>query len=206
MPRWPFPGRRQRTAFLGLGSNVGDRLATVESAIADLDGHDDITIETVSAVYETEPVGGPEQDPYLNLVAAVTTRLPPRRLLDACHAIEQQHGRDREREQRFGPRTLDIDILLFEDEVVDEPALQIPHPRLTERAFALIPLAEVLPPGATLPDGRTVTWHLARLAPLSGVELHVRLTEGPGTSSEPLNRRPPGPSGAAPRLGERWEP
>lgn len=205
MPIWPFSRRRTATAFLGLGSNVGDRLGALAGALADLDATDDIAVETVSAVYETEPVGGPDQDPYLNLVAAVTTERSPRQLLGACQEIERRRGRDRAEELRYGPRTLDIDILLYDDQVIREPDLEVPHPRLTERAFALVPLAEVVPAGTTLPDGHTVTWHLARLAPITGVELHVRLTEGPGTAAEPLLRRPPGPPGATPHLGDRWQ-
>lgn len=203
--RW-WPWRRTRTACLSLGSNLGDRLATLRVALDDLDHHDDVDVETVSAVYETDPItpqGAEDQPHYLNLVAVVTTTLGPRDLLDLAHRVEAAHGRDREREERWGPRSLDIDLLLYDHEVIDDPEVTVPHPRLTERAFVLVPLAEVLPAGATLPDGATVASHLARLAPITGVELYVRLTEGPGTTDEPLNRRPPGPPGGPPRLSER---
>lgn len=214
MPPRPFwlPWRRRApvSAFLGLGSNVGDRLTTLRAAIDDLHGHEEVTVEAVSAVYETTPVTGERleladvpQEPYLNLVTCVTTSLRPRELLELAHAVEADHGRDRERELRWGPRTLDIDILLYDDLTLDDPDLTIPHPRLTERAFVLVPLAEVLPPGARLPGGTTITSHLARLAPITGVDFYVRLVEGPGTMGEPLARRPGGPAGGSPRLGSR---
>ncbi|MFN2555842.1 MAG: 2-amino-4-hydroxy-6-hydroxymethyldihydropteridine diphosphokinase [Nitriliruptorales bacterium] len=213
MPSWPvrMPGWRRRhpvTTFLGLGSNLGDRLSNLQTAIRELDEHENVAVEAVSAVYETTPVTGdrPEsdearQEPYLNLVASVTTTLAPQELLQLAHRVEARHGRNREREARWGPRTIDIDILLYDDLTLDHPDLTIPHPRLTERAFVLVPLAEVMPPGARLPDDTTVTGHLARLAPITGVDFHVRLVEGPGTSAEPLRRRPGGPVGGAPRLG-----
>lgn len=209
--RWrPFGRKRVATAFLGLGANLGDRLATLQSALAQLDADPALTVEGVSSVYETEPWTGDraeladvEQQPYLNLVAGVTTTLPPRHLLRLAQQVEAAHGRDRARELRWGPRTLDVDILLYEHDVIDEPDLVVPHPRLTERAFVLVPLAEVLPPGGRLPDGTTVTSHIARLAPVSGVELYLRLQDGPGTSSEPLHRRPAGPGGGPPYLGPR---
>lgn len=210
MARWPFRRPPQATAFLGLGSNLGDRLATLRGALEALDRHQDIAVTIVSAVYETEPDSGTrpqldelDQGPFLNLVAGVTTTKRPRELLAAIQAIEAAYGRDRRREQRWGPRTLDIDLLLYDKEVIDEPGLVVPHPRLTERPFVLVPLAEVLPPGATLPDGVSLSRHLARLAPIRGVEFHVRLTEGPGTPADPLHRRPAGPFGGPPRLGQQ---
>lgn len=206
--RWtPFSRRRASTAFLGLGANLGDRLATLRSALEELEAEPALTVEKVSSVYETEPwTGGVsdlaevDQPSYLNLVAGVTTTLRPRELLRLVQRVEAAHGRNRANELRWGPRSLDIDVLLYDDRVVAEPDLVVPHPRLTERAFVLVPLAEVLPPGARLPDGTTVTSHLARLAPVSGVELYVRLQDGPGTATEPLARRPVGPRGAPPYL------
>lgn len=207
MPLWPFRRRRESTAFLGLGTNVGERLDTIRSALVDLDEHGEIVVEEVSGIYETAPVVDEEapadQPPYLNCAVRVTTTLDPGALKRATQEIEAVHGRDRTREERWGPRTLDIDLLLYEHETVDDPDLVIPHPRMTERAFVLVPLAEVMPPGATLPDGTSLASHLAKLAPITGVELHVRLMEGPGSTSELLTRRPPGPPGGAPRLGER---
>ncbi len=209
--RWPLrlPRilRRERVAFLGLGSNVGDRLETIRDAVADLDATEEVTVEALSSVYETEPVvpgdGDVDGQPdYLNCAVCVTTRLDPLELLEVVQGIEDRHGRDRAREGPSGPRPLDIDLLLYDDEHIDEPELTVPHPRLTERAFVLVPLAEVMPPGARLPDGTSVAARLAALAPISGVEHHVRLVGGPG-APDPLERRPPGPRAGSPRLGER---
>lgn len=209
--RWPLrlPRflRRERVAFLGLGSNVGDRLETIRDAVADLDAAEDVTVEAMSSVYETEPVvpGGGDADgqpDYLNGVVCVTTRLDPFELLELTQGIERRHGRDRPREGPAGARPLDIDLLLYDEEDIDEPELTVPHPRLTDRAFVLVPLAEVMPPGARLPDGTSVASRLAALAPITGVEHHVRLVGGPG-ARDPLERRPPGPRAGPPRLGER---
>lgn len=198
----------EATAFLSLGSNLGDRLDTLSAAVRDLDRPDDVQVETISSVYETAPDLGDlhdderrTQDPFLNLVAAVTTTRSPRELLELAHRIEADHGRDRARERRWGPRTLDIDILLYEDRSIDEPDLRIPHPRMTQRGFVLVPLAEIMPPGATLPDGTSLARHIAALAPIEGIERYVRLQEGPGVQDDPLRRRPAGPSGGPPRLG-----
>ena len=102
-----------------------------------------MTVLRTSRVYETEPVGGPPQPGFLNAVAEVETRLEPRELLDACLAVEDALGRVRA--ERWGPRTIDIDVLLYGEEAVDEPGLEIPHPRIHERAFVLVPLLELCP-------------------------------------------------------------
>ena len=132
-------------AFLGLGSNLGDRLGHLRRAVAAIPD-----VVAVSPVYETEPVGGPPQGPYLNLVVELRTTLHARRLLQECHRLEAAAGR--RRTVRFGPRTLDVDVLLVGAERVDEPDLVVPHPRLWERRFVLAPLAdlapELLPAGA----------------------------------------------------------
>jgi 2-amino-4-hydroxy-6-hydroxymethyldihydropteridine diphosphokinase len=130
-------------AFLGLGSNLGDRLGHLQLAVDALAARDDVGVVSVSGVYETAPVGGPEQDDYLNAVVAVETDLSPRDLLEVAQAIERQAGRVRT--VRWGPRTLDVDVLLVGDVHVDEPDLQVPHPRLHERAFVLVPLRDVAP-------------------------------------------------------------
>ena len=126
-------------AFLGLGSNLGDRWAHLRAGVAgvpDLAG--------TSPVYETAPVGGPPgQGPFLNAVVELDTDLGPRQLLEVCRGLEQAAGRDRA--ERFGPRTLDVDVLLVGDLVVDEPDLTVPHPRMWERAFVLVPLADLAP-------------------------------------------------------------
>jgi len=141
-----------RTAFLGLGSNIGDRKANLARAVAMLAAHPQIEVVKVSGARETAPVGYAEQPDFLNAVARVETTLRPRELLDAILAIEAEMGR--ERTIRWGPRVIDIDILLYDSEQVDEPGLQIPHPRMMERQFVLEPLAEIAP-DLVLPNGRT---------------------------------------------------
>ncbi|MBW3662607.1 MAG: 2-amino-4-hydroxy-6-hydroxymethyldihydropteridine diphosphokinase [Actinobacteria bacterium] len=194
---------RRRTpvdAYLGLGSNVGARLDTIEAAVRDLHDAEGIDVTALSGVYDTEPVGGIEQDPYLNAVVAVRTTLAPQRLLTTVQAIEERHGRDRSREQRWGPRTLDIDILLYGDRTIDDEDLVVPHPRLRERAFVLVPLMEVMPAGE-LPDGTRLSSIVAEMAPIEGVELHVRLAGLPGSGPE----RPAGPPGPGAFLADEWE-
>jgi 2-amino-4-hydroxy-6-hydroxymethyldihydropteridine diphosphokinase len=130
--------RAPRRAYLGLGSNLGDRWATLARAVAGLPD-----VVAVSGVYETEPVGGPPQGPYLNLVAGLRTALGPRELLRVAQGLEAEAGRVRT--VRFGPRTLDVDVLWVEGETVAEPDLVVPHPRMWERRFVLAPLAELAP-------------------------------------------------------------
>lgn len=126
-------------AFIGLGSNLGDRRAQLRSAVAGLPD-----VVAMSPVYETDPVGGPEgQGPYLNLVVELATDLSPRELLTVSRQLEE--GAERVRAERWGPRTLDVDVLLVGDLVVDDPDLQVPHPRMAERAFVLVPLADLAP-------------------------------------------------------------
>jgi len=129
----------RRQAFLGLGSNLGDRLETLRAAVAGLPD-----VVAVSPVYETEPVGGPDgQPPYLNLVVELSTDRSPRQLLEVAQRLEAASGRVRR--ERFGPRTLDIDVLVVGHLEVDEPDLTVPHPRLHERGFVLVPLADLDP-------------------------------------------------------------
>ncbi|MDP9297172.1 MAG: 2-amino-4-hydroxy-6-hydroxymethyldihydropteridine diphosphokinase [Actinomycetota bacterium] len=138
------------SAFLGLGSNVGDRLANLQSAVRLLDAEAEIAVIASSRVWETDPVGGPPQPDYLNAVVEVRTALRPDALLAACHRVEAALGRVREAE--WGPRTIDVDVLLFDDLSIDVQGLRVPHPRLTERAFVVLPLLE-LEPDVRLPDG-----------------------------------------------------
>ena len=138
-------------AYLGLGSNLGDRLAHLQDALDALDATDRIELRAVSDVYETAPVGGPDQDDFLNAVVAIETDLTPRALLAVALDVESLAARVRT--VRWGPRTLDVDVLLYGDERVDEPDLQIPHPRMAERAFVLAPLHDVAPDRVTVPDG-----------------------------------------------------
>jgi 2-amino-4-hydroxy-6-hydroxymethyldihydropteridine diphosphokinase len=133
---------RPRRALVALGSNLGDRLAHLQAAVDGLAAHPGITVEAVSAVYETDPVG-PEQPDYLNAVARLATTLTPRELLAAGQQEERRAVRVRG--ERWGPRTLDVDVLAIDGEAVDEPDLQVPHPRLAERMFVLVPLNDVAP-------------------------------------------------------------
>jgi 2-amino-4-hydroxy-6-hydroxymethyldihydropteridine diphosphokinase len=128
-------------AYLGLGSNLGDRLAHLQAAVDGLAAIPHVRVVAVSHVYETTPVGGPEQGDYLNAVVAVDTALDARELLGVAQGLEQHEHR--ERRERWGPRTLDVDVLLVGDARVSEPDLVVPHPRLAERAFVLVPLADV---------------------------------------------------------------
>ena len=127
--------------YLGLGSNVGDRLANLQDAVDGLGATSGVTVVAVSPVYETAPVGGPPQDDYLNAVVAVETDLGPRALLGVAQDLESRAHRVHA--ERWGPRTLDVDVLLVGDAVVDEPDLVVPHPRMRERAFVLVPLADL---------------------------------------------------------------
>ena len=128
-------------AYLGLGSNLGDRLAHLQAAVDGLAATPHVRVVAVSQVYETTPVGGPEQGDYLNAVVAVDTTLDARALLGVAQGLEQQEHRVRG--ERWGPRTLDVDVLLVGEARVSEPDLVVPHPRLAERAFVLVPLADV---------------------------------------------------------------
>lgn len=129
--------------FLGLGSNVGDRENQLKEAIRLLDEQSGIKVVKVSSFYETEPVGYVDQPDFLNLCVEIQTELSPKAVLERGLAIEQQLHRVRK--ERWGPRTLDIDILLYGDQIIEEQDLTIPHPRMTERAFVLIPLQEITP-------------------------------------------------------------
>jgi len=141
-------------AYIGLGANLGDREATLRRALELLAEDPGIEVVAVSALRETEPVGYLDQPRFLNGAAALETDFEPRALLERLLRVECAFGRERTG-PRFGPRTVDLDLLLYGDLVLDEPDLTVPHPRLAERRFALEPLAE-LDPGLVLPDGRAV--------------------------------------------------
>src|SRR5881394_300694 len=132
-------------AYVALGSNLGDREATIRAALAALDGEPGLRVAAVSSLLDTEPVGFVDQPRFLNGAAALDTSLEPRALLDLHLAVERRFGREREGVPPQGPRTLDIDLLLYGTAEIDEPGLRIPHPRLHERAFVLGPLAELDP-------------------------------------------------------------
>lgn len=154
-------------AYLGLGSNLGDRLEHLRRAVARL-GERGVRVLRSSRVYETEPVGGPPQSDYLNAVVEVEADGSARDLLTSCLAVEDALGR--ERAERWGPRVIDIDVLTFGYQAIDEPGLRVPHPRMHERAFVLIPLLD-LDPDPILPGGR----HAAdvRIEALGRVRLHA---------------------------------
>jgi 2-amino-4-hydroxy-6-hydroxymethyldihydropteridine diphosphokinase len=148
------------TAFVGIGSNLGDRESHLRRALDLLAAEDGIEVVAVSGLRETEPVGPVEQGPFLNGAVQVSTELPPRELLERLLDVEQRLGRVRV--ERFGPRTIDLDLLVYGDEVVEEPGLTLPHPRLHERRFALEPLAE-LAPALVVPGRGRVSDLLAKL-------------------------------------------
>jgi 2-amino-4-hydroxy-6-hydroxymethyldihydropteridine diphosphokinase len=132
-------------AYVALGSNLGDREATIRAALAALDATPGVRVEAVSSLVETDPVGYLDQPRFLNGAAALETDLPARELLALLLETERRFGRSREGVPAQGPRTLDLDLLLYGDAEIDEEGLQIPHPRLHERAFVLGPLAELDP-------------------------------------------------------------
>lgn len=142
-----------KRAFLGLGSNVGDRWAWLEQARSRVAGLPRTTLVRSSAIYLTAPVGGPQQEDYFNQVLEIETTLGPQELLLALQMIERELGRVRQ--ERWGPRTVDVDILWYHGYSLMEPNLTLPHPRLEERRFVLEPLAE-LAPDLVLASGRTV--------------------------------------------------
>ena len=130
------------TAFIGIGSNVGDRVAFCRRAVEALRELDGIEVDGVSSLYETSPIGGPPQRSYVNLVARIRTTLDARGMLEATSSIERKLGREPS-DIHWGPRVVDLDILTFGDEKVSEPDLEIPHPRMTQRRFVLVPLLEI---------------------------------------------------------------
>jgi 2-amino-4-hydroxy-6-hydroxymethyldihydropteridine diphosphokinase len=149
-------------ALIALGSNLGDRQATLEGAIAALDGTRGVAVQKVSSFYETEPVGGPSgQGMFLNAAAVLETTLEPLGLLQVLQEIETRFGRVRT--VRWEARTLDLDLLLYGDQIIETAELTIPHPRMAERRFVLEPLAEVAPDAFDPVTLRTITQLLAAL-------------------------------------------
>lgn len=147
-----------KKAYLALGSNLGDRAVHLQGALDALGATGGARVVAVSRVYETEPVGGPPQPDYLNAVVAIETTLDARALLGVAQAIESASGRERDDAQgmRWGPRTLDVDVLLVGDERVNDPDLIVPHPRLAERTFVLAPLSDLDP---ALANELSPEWH-----------------------------------------------
>jgi 2-amino-4-hydroxy-6-hydroxymethyldihydropteridine diphosphokinase len=148
------------TAFVGIGSNLGDREENLARAIELLAAEDGVELTAVSEIRETEPVGPVAQGPFLNGAVRIETDLGPRELLERLLAVELRLGRVRR--ERFGPRTIDLDLLLYGDDVLDEPGLTVPHPRLHERRFALEPLSD-LAPGLEIPGKGAISGLLSEL-------------------------------------------
>lgn len=158
-----------KQAAIALGSNLGDSLGTLKGALETLDRLPDIKVKTHSSWYETAPIGPPQPN-YLNGCAILEVQLSPEVLLKTLLAVEQQFNRVRQ--QHWGPRTLDLDILLFEDLILDTPNLKIPHPRMTERAFVLVPLAEIAPEWIEPVSGKAIS-QLVETVDSSGVNLAI---------------------------------
>src|SRR5215207_7720457 len=154
-------------AYIGIGANLGNRYETVARALELLARRPGVEVLQVSTLRETEPVGYADQPRFLNGAAAVETELNPRALLDELLAVESELGRTRDG-PRFGPRTIDLDLLLYGDESLDEPGLTVPHPRLHRRAFVLEPLAE-LDPGLVVPGHGPLETLLLKLSAQPGV-------------------------------------
>jgi 2-amino-4-hydroxy-6-hydroxymethyldihydropteridine pyrophosphokinase len=141
------------TAYIALGANLGDPVQTLKDAILHLSGLSQLQFLRSSSLYTSTPMGPSDQPDYVNAVCRAETDLAPLELLDLLQAVENQFGR--QRIKHWGPRTLDLDLLLYDDQVINEPRLCVPHPGMTERDFVLIPLAE-LAPELNLPNGRSV--------------------------------------------------
>lgn len=164
--------------YIGLGSNLAEPRQQLEAALAALGRLPQTTLSAISSLYASDPLGPPDQPRYINAVAALDTELAPLQLLDALQHIEQEQGRVRKAE-RWGPRTLDLDILLFGTRQISEPRLTVPHYHMHARAFVLYPLAE-LAPGLRLPDGRELAQLLAA-CPRAGLERLSDSAEPPVT-------------------------
>lgn len=155
-------------AYIGLGSNLAEPLEQLQSALDALADISFSRLQQVSSFYLSDPLGPPDQPRYVNAVAALDTDLDALELLDALQAIECSQGRERKAE-RWGPRTLDLDIILFGDQMLDEPRLTVPHYHLHARPFVLYPLAEIVDAGFLLPDGRSLE-ALLKACPRVGLE------------------------------------
>lgn len=159
-------------AYVSIGTNLGDRAAQLDFAVRAIGALPGTRVDALSPIFETDPVGPPPQDAYLNAVVRVATEQAPRALLDALLAIERDAGR--ERGARNAARTLDLDLLLYGDEIVDEPGLVVPHPRLVERAFILEPLAALAPDVVHPRVGESIASLAERVRDPRGVRIWIR--------------------------------
>ena len=160
------------TGYLGFGTNLGDRKKNLDRAIISLDSRPDLAVLRTSGIYETEPWGMTDQPNFLNMVAEIVTSISLNELLKRVKKLEQDMGR--EDGPRFGPRLIDVDILLLEDQMVDQPGLQIPHASLHLRAFVLVPLAELAPDLVHPVLGETIAQLASRVDGLDGVKPLVK--------------------------------
>ena len=169
------------TAYVGLGSNLDNPAAQIAAAIDMLAALPDATLRAVSSFYRNPPMGPQDQPDYVNAVVALDTRLTPRALLDAMQAIERAQGRDRSG-LRWGARTIDLDLLVYGDTVLDEDHLQVPHPGIAERAFVLVPLAEIAPQ-ISIPGHGLLSTLLAAVDRVSVVPMPISSRPMPRISS-----------------------
>jgi len=159
------------TAYIALGSNLGERTKNLKTALQRLAQTDRVKIGAVSAIFETAPVGGPEQGPYLNACATIVTELSPTQLLLVMLDIEEKMGRVRD--VHWGPRLIDLDLLLYEEIVMNTPLLELPHPRMSERDFVLVPLANIAPDQIIPGLNRTVAMILTGRPENEDVKLYL---------------------------------
>jgi 2-amino-4-hydroxy-6-hydroxymethyldihydropteridine diphosphokinase len=171
MSRSQLSSRAEEQVLLGLGGNIGDPLASMRAALQALDGHPQCRVAKVSSIWRTPPWGVIDQPDFLNACADIRTDLEPRAFLDLCLSIEQDLKRVRD--VRWGPRSIDMDILFFTDRNISQSGLIVPHPRLADRAFVLVPLAEIAP--ERMHRGNSIA-ELARLSDQSGMTMQ----QGPG--------------------------
>lgn len=160
-------------AFVGLGSNLGERESLIRQALEALSGLPETTLLRASSLYDTEPVGETDQPDFLNAVALLDTQLTARQLLWNLLLIEKRLGRVRT--QKWGPRTIDLDLLLYGDQIIEDADLRVPHPELTRRAFVLVPLTELDPSLVHPESGESLVAHLSRLKTRPPVKRGTRL-------------------------------